>query len=83
MDGQKAGEGRIERTLPFRISLDETLDVGEDTGTPVCEDYAEQMPFKFTGSLKQVVINLGQEKLSSEDQRKVEEARNLCEAARQ
>ena len=83
VDGRKAGEGRIERTLPFRISLDETLDIGEDTGTPVCEDYVEQMPFKFTGTLKQVVINIGQEKLSSKDTRAVEEARNLCEAARQ
>jgi arylsulfatase A-like enzyme len=83
VDGRKAGEGCIERTLPFRISLDETLDIGEDTGTPVCEDYVKQMPFKFTGTLKQVVINLGQEKLSSKDMSAVEEARNLCEAARQ
>jgi hypothetical protein len=83
VDGQKAGEGRIERTLPFRISIDETLDIGEDTGTPVCEDYADKMPFKFTGSLKQVVIDIGQEKLSSEDKRAMEEARNLYEAARQ
>ena len=26
-------------TLVFRLSLDETLDCGEDTGTPVNEDY--------------------------------------------
>jgi len=83
VDGQQAAAGRIKRTLPFRISLDETLDIGEDTGTPVCEYYVEQMPFKFTGTLKQVVINIGQEKLSSENKKAVEEARNLCEAARQ
>lgn len=79
VDGQKAAAGRIERTLPFRLSLDETLDIGEDTGTPVSEDYADKMPFKFTGTLKQVVIDIGPEKLSSEDQRKVEEARKLAE----
>lgn len=79
VDGQKAAAGRIERTLPFRLSLDETLDIGEDTGTPVSEDYADKMPFKFTGTLKQVAIDLGPEKLSSEDQRKVEEARKLAE----
>ncbi len=39
------------------LSLDETLDCGEDTGTPVCESY--QVPFKFTGSLKHVTIELG------------------------
>src|SRR5271157_5961812 len=70
VDGQKTGAGRIERTLPFRLSLDETLDIGEDTGTPVSEDYADKMPFKFTATLKQVVIDIGPEKLSSEDQRK-------------
>ena len=79
VDGQKAAAGRIERTLPFRISLDETLDIGEDTGTPVSEDYAAKMPFKFTGTLKKVVIDIGPEKLSSEDKRKVEEARELAE----
>ncbi len=40
-------EGRIENTIPFRISLDETLDIGEDTGTPVSKDY--KVPFRFTG----------------------------------
>ena len=48
--------GRIERTLPFRISLDETLDCGEDTGTPVSEDY--HVPFTFTGELMQAVVKL-------------------------
>ena len=50
-------EGRIERTLAFRLSLDETLDCGEDTGTPVSEDY--HVPFKFTGEIKKVMIDLG------------------------
>jgi len=45
--------GRIERTLPFRLAVDETLDCGEDTGTPITEDY--HMPFKFTGEIKKVV----------------------------
>jgi arylsulfatase len=54
VDGTTVAQGRIERTLPFRMSLDETLDIGEDTGTPVSEDY--QVPFKFTGTLKKVVI---------------------------
>jgi arylsulfatase len=56
VDGKKVVQGRIERTLPFRISLDETLDIGEDTGTPVSEDY--KVPFKFTGELKKVVVKL-------------------------
>jgi len=57
VNGKLAGEGRIERTAINRISLDEGLDVGEDTGTPVCESY--KVPFKFTGTLKRVTIELG------------------------
>ena len=65
VDSQKAGEGRIPRTIPFRVSADETLDIGEDTGTPVSEDY--QVPFHFTGRLNKVVIKLGTANLSPKD----------------
>ncbi len=58
VDGKTVASGRIERTLPFRLALDETLDCGEDTGTPVSEDY--QVPFAFTGDLKKVVIYTGE-----------------------
>jgi hypothetical protein len=63
INGKKVGEGAIERTVPGRFSLDEGLDVGEDTGTPVCESY--QVPFKFTGTLKRVTIELGNGGLTS------------------
>jgi arylsulfatase len=58
VDGQKVAEGKIERTIGIRFSLDETFDVGEDTGTPVVEDYADKMPFRFTGKLEKLVIEL-------------------------
>jgi arylsulfatase A-like enzyme len=73
VDGQQVAEGRIERTIPFRISADETLDVGEDTGTPVSEDY--QVPFKFTGNLKKVAIQLSDATLTAEEQADVERMR--------
>jgi hypothetical protein len=38
VDGKKVAERKLERTIPFRVSADETLDIGEDTGTPVSED---------------------------------------------
>ena len=28
-------------------------------GTPVAEDYADRMPFRFTGTLRRLVIDLG------------------------
>ena len=73
MDGKQVAQGKIERTIPIRFSLDETMDVGEDTGTPVVEDYLEKMPFKFTGELKQVVIELGKSGLTASDEKKVKE----------
>ena len=54
------GAGKIERTIPVRFSLDETFDIGEDTGTPVVEDYINKMPFGFTGTLNKVVVVLDQ-----------------------
>jgi arylsulfatase A-like enzyme len=56
VDGSKVGETRFDISIPLRISLDETLDCGEDTGTPVSEDY--KVPFKFTGEIEKVVIEL-------------------------
>ena len=54
----KMAEAKIPQTVAFRFSLDESFDVGEDTGTPVIEDYADKMPFKFTGKLNKLVIEL-------------------------
>jgi hypothetical protein len=73
VDGKQVAEGRIERTIPFRISADETLDIGEDTGTPVSEDY--QVPFKFTGDLKKVAIQLTDATLSDKDAAEIERMR--------
>ena len=39
IDGKKAGDGRLNATVPMIYSGDETCDVGRDIGTPVSEDY--------------------------------------------
>lgn len=54
LNGKKVGEGRIAKTAPFTFSFDDTFDVGEDWGTPVSSAY--KVPFKFTGTLKQVTV---------------------------
>ena len=78
VDGQQVAQGKIERTIPVRFSLDETLDIAEDTGTPVVEDYVNKMPFQFTGDLKKVVIELGKSGLAAADEKKIEEAKKLA-----
>jgi arylsulfatase len=37
------------------MSLDETFDVGSDTGTPVTEEYSS--PNRFAGELKELTID--------------------------
>jgi len=44
------------KAVPIRFSLDETLGVGEDTGTPASESY--KVPFKFAGRISKVVVEL-------------------------
>jgi arylsulfatase len=73
VDGKQVAQGKVERTIPIRFSLDETMDVAEDTGTPVVEDYVDKMPFKFTGVLNKVVIELGKSGLTASDEKKVKE----------
>jgi arylsulfatase len=55
------------------MSIDETLDIGEDTGTPVSEGY--HVPFKFTDKLKRVLIGLTDAKLTAEDEEEIRRAK--------
>jgi hypothetical protein len=55
-NGRKIGEGRVEKTTPFKYALAEGQDIGEETGTPV--DFSYTPPFKFTGKLDRVTVGL-------------------------
>ena len=57
VDGKEVAKGRIEKTIAIRFSLDETWDVGEDTGTPL--DFGVyDVPFKYNGELEKVTVVL-------------------------
>jgi arylsulfatase len=71
VDEKQVAEGRIPQTVVVRFSLDETFDVGEDTGTPVVEDYVDKMPYAFTGTLKKLAVILEPEKLSAEERQQL------------
>jgi len=53
-DGKKIGEGRVDKTHPGSFSLDETIDVGNDFGSPVTTDYPARK--KFNGEINWVEI---------------------------
>jgi arylsulfatase A-like enzyme len=57
VDGAKAGEGRVEGTVPMVFSADETTDVGSDSATPVSDDYGPKTS-AFTGRVRWVQIDL-------------------------
>jgi arylsulfatase len=64
VNAQKVGEVRVGATAGYRLSLDETFDIGEDTGTPVNLDY--EVPFRFSDQINQVTITLKQMPSSAE-----------------
>jgi hypothetical protein len=57
VDGAKVAEGRVEKTIPYYFSFDETLDVGVDLGTPVTDDYPA-VDNAFAGTVHTVRIDL-------------------------
>jgi arylsulfatase len=56
--GAPVGSGRVERTHFFSFSLDETTDVGRDSGAPVSDDYTAG-DNAFTGKVNWVQIDVG------------------------
>lgn len=49
---------KLHQTTRALFSLDETLDIGHDTGTPIRDSHTDKMPFAFNGTLQPVVIEL-------------------------
>jgi hypothetical protein len=78
VDGQKVGEGRVDTTVPMTFSLDETTNVGDDTGAPVTPDY-KAADNAFTGAINWVRIEIGNDDhehlIRTEDRLKVAAAR--------
>jgi hypothetical protein len=58
VDGEKNGEGRVERTVPMVFSLDDKTDVGGDRGTPVTDDYRSR-DSAFNGQIKWIQLDIG------------------------
>ncbi|MCD1294193.1 sulfatase [Methanocella sp. CWC-04] len=70
INDKKVGEAKIPHTVPHIYSASESFDIGCDFGSPVTEEY--NTPFKFTGTIKKVLIELsGKKHLSPEAETKV------------
>jgi hypothetical protein len=60
LDGAKVGAGRIDGTVPLIFSSDETTDLGEDTGTPVTDDFGSTGA-RFNGRIEWVELDVDEE----------------------
>jgi arylsulfatase A-like enzyme len=58
VNGKKVAQGRIEHTQPLAFSGDEGADVGEDGETPVTENYGIEAPYRFTGKISKVTVDV-------------------------
>jgi len=72
IDGKEVATQKMAHTIPLALQLDETFDIGSDTGTPVDdEDY--QVPFKFTGKLNKLTLKIERPELTPADIKRLEE----------
>jgi arylsulfatase len=75
VDGKEVARNSMEHTTPITFPEDETFDIGRDTRTPLAlVEYRYDSPFRFTGKINKVTFNLGDEKLTAEEQEVVHKA---------
>lgn len=73
VDNREVANRKIQRTIPFIMTIDETFDVGVDTRTSV-DDKDYQVPFRFTGKLAKLTYKLGPVRLTSDEQNVIQHA---------
>jgi arylsulfatase len=64
VEGEIVAEGRIDKTVPFLFSADETLDIGQDSASPVTDDYPGGKGNAFTGTIEWVEIDISDDDVS-------------------
>ena len=65
VNGKAVASARIEHTQCCMFSGDEGADVGADEGTPVTDAY--KVPFRFTGKIEKVTIDLKEANAADND----------------
>ena len=66
VDGKVVALQSMEKSIPLMFTIDETFDIGSDTGSPI-DDQDYQVPFNFTGKIEKLTIALDPPALSSSD----------------
>jgi arylsulfatase len=79
VDGKKVGEGKVAATAAMIFSADDGCDVGQDTGSPVSEDYRPHGN-AFSGRVKGVQIAIADAAENSDHMVSPEEAVRIAMA---
>jgi arylsulfatase A-like enzyme len=82
VDGKEVARQKMERTIPFLLPWDESLDIGSDTCSGV-NDADYKPPFKFTGKLHKVTLTINRPKLTLDAIKKLKEAMKKAAKARE
>ena len=73
VDGNVVATQKMERTIPLMFTIDETFDIGADTGSPI-DDQDYQVPFNFTGKIDKLTIAVERPQLTPADIQKLKQA---------
>jgi len=58
VDGNEVARTSTQMTVPGLFNASESFDVGVDLGSPVARDYFERAPFRFSGEIHEVLVDL-------------------------
>jgi hypothetical protein len=72
VDGKELSRQTIPHTVPVLMSIDESKDIGMDTHTGVDDSY--ELPFRFTGTIEKVTIEVGPSQMTAAEQKVAAEA---------
>jgi len=72
VDGRVLARQKMEHSIPFLMAIDESLDIGVDTRTPVDDSY--KLPFRFTGKIDKLTYKIGREQLAADDRERMNRA---------
>jgi arylsulfatase len=73
VDGKVVATQTMEKTIPLMFTIDETFDIGADTGSPI-DDQDYQVPFSFTGKIDKLTIAVERPQLTPADIQKLKQA---------
>ncbi len=58
VDGKQVATATLKQTVPAAFTATESFDVGVDLGSPVSLKYYDRRPFKFSGKINSLKVNI-------------------------